>query len=100
MNEQRRQHAIALIEEKVIRIPESGCWIWPDNDVLILDGFKTSAKQIAYEIFNGPIVAGDKITHRCHLECCLNPKHMSLDRSATHCPSAERDKIIDAIHHI
>lgn len=82
MNKQTRQHAIALIEERVIRIPESGCWIWPDNDILMLDGFETSVEQIAYEIFNGPMTVGDKITHKCHLECCLNPKHLSLDRSS------------------
>lgn len=86
MNRQTRQRAIALIEEKVIRLPDSGCWIWPENDICILDKSESSAYRLVYEVFNGPLVADDEITHKCHLECCLNPKHLSLDRSTAHYP--------------
>ena len=80
MNKQMRQRAITVLEKQVMPVPECGCWIWPDDETLSLDGYEITADRMAYEIFNGPLLESEEITHKCHLNCCVNPEHLSLKR--------------------
>ncbi len=67
-----------------------GCWLWTGS---ILDtgygqisvGPRGSARRwlahrLSWELVNGPIPAGMKIDHRCHVPQCVNPapEHLRL----------------------
>lgn len=65
-----------------------GCWLWTGS---LLDtgygqisvGPRASAKRwlahrLSWELVNGPIPAGMKIDHRCHVPPCVNPAHLRL----------------------
>lgn len=74
---------------KVLRIPESTCWIW--------DGY-TDAKmgygmfwmgvsmrlshRVAHELFVAPIPDGMHVCHSCDVPSCVNPDHLWLGSNA------------------
>ena len=68
------------IEEKIIRIPESGCWIWIAS--LNNKGYgQISGKyahRVSYELVHGPIPDGALVLHSCDVSCCVNPNHLRL----------------------
>ena len=72
---------IDRIYNKVIRIPESGCWLF-DGTVnykgygkVKVDGVMKYAHRIVYEHFHGPL--NDKLAlHKCDVRCCVNPAHL------------------------
>lgn len=96
--------------EKVMPVPESGCWMWIGSD----SGYGgygsfyykerlTRAHRAAYDMFVGPIPDGLTIDHLCRVPCCVNPKHLeavtqrennmrsptvvsALNARKTHCP--------------
>lgn len=74
---------------KIIAIPEAGCWIWIGQLTGAGYGmfrlFKKAnglyrqilAHRFAYEYFVGP--TSDKcVLHRCDTPCCVNPHHLVL----------------------
>ncbi len=79
MNEKMRKNAITQIEQKVMPIPECGCWIWPDDEILNIDSLENTTERIIYDVYNGSLLDSQEITHTCHLSCCMNPKHLSVD---------------------
>lgn len=72
------------LESKIIRIPESGCWIWMGT--LTREGYaKISVKcrcdlghRVSYREFKGPIPEGLHLDHLCRVRCCINPAHLEV----------------------
>lgn len=74
------------IEQRSIKIPECGCWIWMGD--VYEDGYgsvrwtinKTVKRRLAhrasYEVFVGPIPDGMEIDHLCFVPGCVNPSHL------------------------
>ena len=70
-------------DDKVVRIPESGCHIWIANTHLGYGLFKFEGKtrkahRVAWALKNGPIPDGLQVRHKCDIRCCVNPDHMEL----------------------
>jgi hypothetical protein len=73
------------IDDKVLRIPESGCWIWLGS--ITNHGYGTmtlgartniSAHRASYELKHGPIPDGMLALHTCDIKCCVNPDHIFI----------------------
>lgn len=90
-------------EEKVIKDPNSGCWLWTGAiqskgyGMLWLGGddFMT-AHRFSYEHFVGAIPVNLQLDHHCRTRSCVNPNHLEpvtlLEnlirgvKARTHCP--------------
>lgn len=67
---------------KVVRDPETECWIW--NGSLYGNGYgglrvekrMVKAHRFAYELLVGPIPDGLTIDHLCRVRACVNPAHL------------------------
>jgi len=70
-----------------ITISESGCWEW--NGQLYPKGYGKAcvgdantkpkylqAHRLSYKVFNGPLIDGLVVRHRCHNRKCVNPDHL------------------------
>jgi hypothetical protein len=72
------------IERNIERIPECGCWIWMacynsgGYGLLSISGRKCRVHRIIWELYNGPIVKGMYVLHRCDTPSCVNPHHLFL----------------------
>lgn len=72
----------ARIENKIIRITESGCWIWMDAldhngyGYFHVDGKTRKTHRVSYEVFVGEIPEGLQLDHLCKVRCCVNPAHL------------------------
>ncbi len=72
-------------EEQIVRIPESGCWIYYTKALLktgyvdvSVNGKKQLAHRLSWEFYKGPIPDGAHICHQCDIPCCVNPNHLFL----------------------
>lgn len=71
-------------ENKIERIPESGCWIWLGatwsngyGSVHLKNPRRNcGAHRAIYEALVGPIPAGLDLDHLCRVRCCVNPAHL------------------------
>ena len=85
------------IEERVEKIPESGCWIWMNSiDSVGYGSFRRKfrgstqrAHKAAYEAFCGTIPKGLWVLHRCDIRSCCNPTHLFI--------GTRQDNISDAV---
>ena len=73
------------IANKVVKIPEAGCWIWLGSITKhgygkMTLGTKTniSAHRASYELKHGAIPKGMLALHHCDIKCCVNPDHIFL----------------------
>ena len=70
------------IEDRIERIPFSGCWIWmghvKDNGYggMSKEGRNRRAHVVIYEQYNGPVQDGLQLDHLCRVRCCVNPSHL------------------------
>lgn len=73
----------AWIERNIERVPETGCWLWMGS--LNQAGYgsigrpsvgEKGAHRISYRVFNGPILDGHNVLHRCDVRCCVSPHHL------------------------
>jgi hypothetical protein len=79
------------MEERIVRVPESGCWLWIGN--LNNNGYgkieEKYAHRVSYEIEHGPIPDGKFVLHSCDVTCCVNPNHLRL--------GSQKDNMQDAV---
>lgn len=77
------------LEDKIERIPISGCWLWMGN--IHHTGYgkyhRSSAHRYVYEQLTGTDLTGKVICHRCDVKSCVNPDHMFV--------GTQRDNIAD-----
>lgn len=73
------------LEASVVRVPESGCWIWMKSvnhrgygRVGFGVGENFSAHRASYEQKYGPIPNGLMALHHCDVPSCINPDHIFL----------------------
>lgn len=74
-----------LLEGKVTKDPESGCWLHPgpqDDKGYCRDNWRSKhemAHRVSYRAFKGPIPEGKQVRHKeCGRGCCINPEHLEL----------------------
>ena len=73
----------AIIESRVEREPNSGCWLWNGNigangyGIVPIDSKMVAAHRLSYEIWHGS--ARDLcVCHHCDTPLCVNPDHLFL----------------------
>ena len=73
------------IEKNIIRLTESGCWIWMSSlnkggygKTGLGTGSHLSAHRVSYENKFGPIPKDKFALHICDIRCCVNPDHIFL----------------------
>lgn len=74
---------IARIEEKIERVPESGCWIWMGATTgdegysrLYLGPTHFRVHKLLYELTYGLVPEGLVLDHLCRVRLCVNPSHL------------------------
>ena len=74
----------SYFEDRVEKIPESGCWIWcyyvnhNGYGHLMYQGNCYRAHRVSYQCFVGPIPDGMEIDHLCRVRSCVNPSHLEV----------------------
>jgi hypothetical protein len=88
---QREKTIAARIEEKIERVPESGCWLWigsvNNKGYGQLSG--QYAHRVSYQIVHGAIPEGLYLLHSCDVPCCVNPGHLH--------PGTQKQNMEDAV---
>ena len=54
---------------------DATCWIWQASEFRFK---RISANRVSYEMFVGPITAGQFVRRTCGSELCVNPRHLEL----------------------
>lgn len=70
--------------EKVVPVPEAGCWIfigaWDGGGYGMVSTKHgqppAKAHRVAYEEAHGPIPEGMDVCHRCDTPACVHPDHL------------------------
>lgn len=71
-------------EEKYTPEPNTGCWLWTAagdryGQIAWWDGRTLAhAHRVAWELYRGPLLAEQKVLHRCDVTWCVNPDHLFL----------------------
>ena len=86
-----------FIEQRCVKIPETGCWIWMNAlDSVGYGSFRDKWKETtkrahkaSFAVFKGEVPNGLWVLHSCDIRCCCNPDHLFL--------GTRRDNIDDAM---
>jgi len=79
--------AIDRVMSRIVRLPESGCWIFMGalNEAgygIVGNGSRSSgvdrAHRITYRHFKGEIPKGLFVCHHCDIPSCCNPDHLFI----------------------
>jgi hypothetical protein len=60
------------------------CWLWNAGKdkhgygQIKWRGKARWAHRVSFEVFVGPIPAGEEVDHLCHCHSCINPEHLSV----------------------
>lgn len=100
----RRGSLIERFEAKVVRVPESGCWIW--TGCLSKSGYGKfgvglhvkPAHRVSYETHVGPIPVGLQLDHLCRVTQCVNPHHLEPVTGAENVRRGTAAKVTRALH--
>lgn len=76
---------------KIVRIPQSGCWIFtgavtPQGYGKIGTGNGpevSGTHRVAYQLFKGAIPEGMMVCHHCDVPSCCNPYHLFVGSALT-----------------
>ena len=64
--------------------PASGCWEYNMSrdrygyGQISINGWRTRAHRIAFELAYGPLPEGMTINHKCAVRHCINPDHLEV----------------------
>jgi hypothetical protein len=72
---------VERFNRKVVRIPESGCWVWigacsNGYGHVRIQTKANLAHRVSYEMHKGGIPDGLELDHLCRVPCCVNPDHL------------------------
>jgi hypothetical protein len=82
--------------EKVMPVPESGCWLWIAStnkrgygQFMMLDRRPHLAHRVSWRLEKGEIPIGLHVLHKCDTPACVNPDHLFL--------GTDRDNVQDML---
>jgi len=70
------------IANKLMPIPESGCFIWTGQEerggygMVWFEGKKRLVHRVVWQLERGAIEAGKSLDHLCRVRGCVNPNHL------------------------
>lgn len=72
-----------------VEVDDNGCFIWQgtrrsDYGCLRVDGRKTYAHRLSYELHIGKLEEGDVVHHSCEQKLCVNPLHLRRMSNSEH----------------
>lgn len=69
-----------FLDAHISPIPECGCWVWEENDEHSskFDKLSSHVDKFIYRLYRGTVPKSHKLIHTCHMNCCVNPQHLSL----------------------
>jgi hypothetical protein len=76
--------AIERFMDKVMPVPEAGCWLWigaakpTGYGNFYMDRAYVSAHRASYFLHKGEIPAGMLVMHKCDTPSCVNPDHLMI----------------------
>jgi hypothetical protein len=122
LEERRAAYRLERFWARVDKNGPNGCWLWTGTHDghhgygrLKVDGHRTGAHRVAYELLVGPIPDGLFLDHLCRNPPCVNPAHLEpvtnrenvmrspitlayINSSKTHCPQGHPYDEANTIH--
>ena len=68
--------------------PNTGCWLWSGHEqpngygVISFNNKQVRTHRLSYLLYNGPILPGKIVMHKCDTPQCVNPDHLKSGTQA------------------